>query len=177
VAFWLWLIAMAGWLVSGSQVAGADKLDLSPVEWEAVTVSKLLAYIGWPEATTNSASGKLVFGILGKDPFGGMLGELFRGTKVNGQEVEVKVIDPGAGPVQCDVLFIPPEYNETWKELAKSIDPLGKLTIGASDDFTQNKGVFNLRVRERQLVINMKNLKRAGLTLNTKLLRVAIAER
>ena len=171
------MMAVASWLLTGSWVAGADKLELSPLEWQAVTVSKLLSYVQWPEAAATNAPGKLVLGILGKDPFGGMLEELLRDTRVNGLEVQVQIFQSPAPSMRCDVLFIPAEFNDAWKELSNAVDPFGKLIIGVDEDLVANNQVFNLRVKELKLGINFKNLKRAGLKVNSKLLRIAVPER
>lgn len=151
-----------------------EKLDLTPREYKAAILSKIPPYIQWPDHALPASDKQIVIGILGKDPFDDLLEKLVKGRKIEGRDVVVKTIARAEEISQCQILFIPAESNDLWQEWRKGRDVSGLLTVGESKDFaTKLGGVVGLSVEERKLEINLKNARKAGLQINSKLLRIS----
>ncbi len=131
-------------------------------------LAKIPPYITWPEQGP-----QLVIGILGKDPFNGVLHQLVKNKKVENRELTVKVFADPAEPIKCDILFIPADQLPAWQERRLKTETRGLLTISEKKDFLESGGVFNLAIAERKLEIKLENVKKAGLEVNSKLLKIA----
>ncbi len=145
-----------------------ERVDLTPTEFKLAFLAKIPAYITWP-----NSEGQVVVGIMGKDPFDGLLSQLLKQKKIEGREIVVKIFEDPALVTRCDVLFIPADQLVAWEELSKSIDKRGILTIGEKREFLNKGGVFSLSVDDRKLEINLQNARKAGLEINSKLVKIA----
>ncbi len=171
------LMGVTGWHLSSAYGQKAkDISDLTEKEFKAATLSKIPPYIQWPEKKQPPAGEKCIFGILGKSPFDdGLLEQLLKDAKIDGRDLVVKTFEGAEDLSKCHILFVPADKIARWQELAKSLDTFGILTVGESPDFAKTLGgVFNLSLLpERKLEINPKNAKKAGLEINSKLLKWA----
>ena len=162
------LLLIGFWWSSTITGPAQEKIDLNPTEFKLAFLAKIPAYVTWP-----GAEGQLVVGILGKDPFNGLLDRLLQQKKVDNREVVVKVFSDPALVTKCHILFIPADQLDMWEELSQNLDKRGVLTIGERREFLSKGGVFNLSVEDRKLEINLKNAKKAGLEINSKLMKIA----
>lgn len=167
------ILACPLWFLPHLNAAQPEKVDLNPTEFKAAILSKVAPYVQWPEKAFAESAGQIVIGILGKDPFDGLLNELLKETKVNGRPVVVKTFEDVRQVGPCHILFIPASFGAQWQELSKTMDTFGILTVGESEDFIKMGGVFNLSVQDRKLEIHLKNAKKAGLGIDSKLLKIA----
>jgi len=169
-------ILFFGWGAFHVHGEGSEQVSLSPMEFEAVFLSKLPSYIKWPKDVSASSTNKLILGILGKDPFDGLLHRLVQGKTVNGRELVVKTLS--ADEIgSCHILYVPEASMSRWQKVTKGKVVSGILTVGETEAFTKSGGVFRLLVKERKLVINRKNAEAAGLRINSKLLKISIVEK
>lgn len=153
------------------------KEELNPVEFKAALLSKIPAYIWWPKKTWSHSDDKLVIGILGQDEVAPLLEKLVQGNKVLGHEVVVKTFADSKSIDGCQILFVPAKSLAAWESASKNKSHPGMLTVGESEEFTKLGGAFNLRVNDRKLVINRTNAAKAGLEINSKLLKISIVEK
>jgi hypothetical protein len=168
------LIFCAGTLVGlGLAATDAPKVELNPTEFKALTLARIPPYVQWPEKALDDSETNLVIGIVGKDPFDGLLGKLVKDQKIYDRDVIVKVFEDPGQVTKCHILFVPAESQAQWHASIKNMDAFGVLTVGESDNFIKLGGVFNLSVKERKLEINLSNAKKAGLAINSKLLKIA----
>jgi hypothetical protein len=148
--------------------------NLSPEEFKATTLAKVAPYVQWPKAALPDAETRFVIGIFGTNAVEPVLRALLRGQKIAGRDVTVMTFpaDTNALP-RCHLLFVPAEHEPLWQSVNKDTTAFGLLTVGESDDFTRNGGVFNLLVNQRRLEISHKNARVAGLTIDSRLLKFA----
>lgn len=159
-------------LVSAVRAAGAD---LRPSEFLTVFLAKSLAYVTWPEERLPKTEEPIVIGLLGHDPFEGLLHKLLENQKVNDRKVVVKVIAIDAPVDECHVLFVPGDQQAAWAARDSAAGARGLLTVGADDSgqFLKAGGVFNVLVGEQRLEISLKNAKKSGLEINSKLIKIS----
>jgi hypothetical protein len=149
--------------------------DLRPAEFQAAFLAKSLPYVTWPEERLPKGSEPIVIGLLDRDPFDGLLHKLLENQKINDRAVVVKVIAADASVEGCHVLFVPEERMAAWAAANTTAPPRGLLTVGADDSgqFLKAGGVFNLLVAERRLEISLKNARKSGLEINSKLIQIS----
>lgn len=159
--------------VTVMRVAAADP-QLNPEEFKAVTLAKVAPYVQWPKEAWPDSSAPFVVGIYGSNVVEPILTALLKGQKLDGRDVVVKTFDAGTGASPaCQLLFIPAAQEAQWIALQKDMPTFGILTVGESEDFTKSGGVFNLLVSQQKLEISLKNARKAGLEINSRLLKIA----
>jgi len=159
-------------LILASAAGGAS---LRPAEFQAAFLAKSLPYVTWSEENLPKPDEPMVIGLLGHDPFDGLLHKLLENQKVNDRKVVVRVISTNAPAEACQVLFVPADQQAAWEASNLAKNPRGLLTVGADDSgqFLKAGGVFNLLVAEQRLEISLKNARRAGLEINSKLSKIS----
>jgi hypothetical protein len=170
------LLMLAGWLGFGLLAQPAKEKLLGDNEFKAAFLSKIPPYIQWPASAFSESENDLVVGILGPDPIAGLVEQLLRGKQIDGRRCLVKVFnDPESIPRNCHILFVPASQKQTWQQWSKANpQPQGLLSVGETEDFiTKMGGVFNLSVSERKLEISLHNARKAGLEIDSRLLKMA----
>jgi len=153
--------------------AGADA-NLNPDEFKAVTLAKVAPYVQWPKEAWLDSETDFVVGIFGTNGVEPVLVALLKGQKVGGRNVVVKTFSADTNAVpRCQLLFIPAAQEPQWLLLNRDTNTFGLLTVGESEAFTKNGGVFNLIVSQQKLEISLKNAKRAGLEIDSRLRKIA----
>jgi hypothetical protein len=157
--------------------ARAQSPELDPREFKAVILAKLPPYIEWPKHAFAHSEDKIILGLLGIDPFDGLLADLIKGTRAAGREIEVRTLEPAATVEElrhCHILFIPAPFESLWFSLRERLqESRAILTVGETDDFIPAGGLVNISIRERKLQIHLRNSRKAGLEINSKLLRIS----
>jgi len=159
-----WLTAIA--LVTFTALAPCRKLQVGEYKVKAAFLLNFAKYVDWPQA---SNSGPLVIGVVGKDPFEGVLEGLAKDKLVNGRKLVVRHVawDEAAS---VHMLFVPQT------EPAAGIQKVAKLpvvTVGESPSF--NGGVINFRIVNDRVTfeINASAAKANGLSISSQLLKLA----
>jgi hypothetical protein len=168
----IWLVVLfAGLLRSDS--AGAA--DLSATEFKAVFLSKCLPYVRWPSDSLPARDEPIILGLFGYDPFNGLIQQLLSTQTIDGHKVEVRVLPDADRLEGCQVLYVPDDKLRDWLELKPEGAGRGVLTVSVdtTGKFLESGGVFNLLVDERKLEISRRAADKAGLKINSKLLRIA----
>lgn len=129
-------------------------------------------FIEWPEHNSEST---FSIGVLGTDPFGGLLTEL-EGKRVRNQTITFIHCDSINDASACQLLFISRFYNETpLPNVLKTLSTSPVLTISDVDDFAENGGMIQMiptggKVR---FIINSSATKKSSLKVSSKLLGLA----
>lgn len=148
--------------------------EFSPAERKAAVLGKLPAYIGWARRP-ETASTPIIIGVLGTDPFGGILEKLIAESRIDGRPLQVRYFRPEDKVQDCDLLFVPANQQTRWLELRKQGQAEGVLTIGDSDDFLKLGGMIRIvQSRRYKLEIDLSKARSAGLTISSKLLEISV---
>ena len=133
-------------------------------------------FVQWPPQGTNDAA----FGIcvLGRDHFGATLDATVAGENINGRRVEVQRIFSPRESGNCRILYVGSREGNDLRRVLEEVRP-GTLTVSDLPDFMDRGGMIqfvldNNRVR---FEVNLDAAERAGLTLSSELLKVAMAVR
>lgn len=167
------LIVLACWPVMAPLGAEKARAAVTETEFKIAVLSKILPYVTWPNTAFGNSNEPLVFGVVGPDPFDGMLEQLLQTQKVAGREIRVRYFPSADAVERCQVLYVPQAQLEQWQAAVQRLSFHGLLTIGESEQFTASGGVFYLSSKEKKLTVNLKNAKNARLEINSKLLKIA----
>ncbi len=156
-------------------IAADAAAELSLAEFQAVFLSKLLPYVSWSKEALPAEDQPIVIGLLGRDPFEGLLQKLVETQETNGRRITVRILTDTNRLDRCNVVFVPPDKMEEWGRLKIDMDARGVLAVGADDTgaFLEGGGVFNLLTKERKLEISRRNAEKVGLKIGAKLLKIS----
>jgi YfiR/HmsC-like len=162
------LIAFSG------AVFGVEKIEMTPAEFKAVILSKLVLYVDWPARSGSPTSSPFVIGLYGDVDFREVLEGLVKDKQVDGRPLLVKPLESLTNVSSCNVLFIPEGRLGEWDKLRQTLDMKGVMTVGDAERFPANSGIIcNLESKGRVLEISLRSAKEAGLHVNPQLLHVA----
>jgi hypothetical protein len=168
---WLALLVLlcAGGSRAVAQIAAPES------EVEAVFLFNFTQFVDWPPGAFTDATQPLVIGVLGEDPFGAYLDEIVRGEKVNNRILVVRRFRREEDIVACHILFISQSESKGLDQILARLRDRSVLTVSNIDDFGRRGGMVRFVVEHNRvrLRINAETAKAAGLTLSSKLLRIA----
>lgn len=151
------------------------KPQVSEYQIKAVFVFNFTEFVQWPATAFADARAPLVIGVLGEDPFDGYLDETVRGEVVDNRALVVRRFLHVEDVDGCQVLFISRSEVDRIRPILAHLKSRSILTVSDVDDFTRYGGMIRfvtLRNHVR-LQINLAAARAAGLTVSSKLLRVA----
>jgi hypothetical protein len=172
----IFVLGLCPWAARG---ADADAVsNLSPLEFKAAFLSKVLAYVKWPADTLPKDNQPIVVGLFGYDSFNGLIQKILAGQTINDHQVVVEVLTDTNRIGACQVLYVPDDKLAEWLKLKPEGAGHGVLTVGADStgQFLKSGGIFNLLVDERKLEISLGNADKAGLSINSKLKKISIVK-
>jgi hypothetical protein len=151
----------------------------SPSEYEvkAAYLYDFGKFVAWP---AKAATGdEFPICVLGEDPFGATFDATIAGETINGKKVVVNRIDKPREAVNCRVLFISRSEESQLKEILATLDNTSVLTVSDISQFTRRGGMiqFVIDANRVRFEVNVTTAQRAGLTLSSQLLKVAITVR
>ena len=142
---------------------------------EAVFLFNFTQFVDWPPASFPDGEAPIVIGILGDDPFGAYLDETVRGEKVDRRPLVVRRWRHGEDIGDCHVLFVSRSESDRLDQIVEGLKGRSILTVGDDGAFIRHGGMVRF-VTESDRVkvhINAQAVRASGLTISSKLLRVA----
>jgi hypothetical protein len=132
----------------------------------------------WPKGTFADTDGKRApvrLCVLGPDPFGTMLEDIFKDRLVDGRAIEVvraKTLEEAKG---AHVLFISSQEKDRIPELLAKLPEGPVLTVSETPGFATQGGMVNFYVENNRVLfeVNRQALEVRKLSLSSKLLRLA----
>jgi hypothetical protein len=142
---------------------------------KAVFLYRCSQFVEWPENAFSDSGSPLVIGILGSDPFGNAIDATVKGEVVNGRKVVVQRYDGISDVKDCHILFICNSEEERVDEVLEGIRNQHILTIGDTAGFASRGGMVEIDIERNKLQakVNLRSAKASGLTISSKLLRLA----
>jgi hypothetical protein len=169
-----WQLAVPVFLsLAGTQALAQTKVHDYQVE--AVYLFNFTQFVEWPSAAFADAQKPIIIGILGDDPFGVYLDETVRGETVGKRPLVVRRYRRVEDIEACQVLFISRSEAQFLQPIIARLKDRSILTVSDADGFTQHGGIVRFVTQDDhvRLRINAEAAKVAGLTISSKLLRVA----
>jgi YfiR/HmsC-like len=150
----------------------------TPYDVEAAYLYQFGKFVEWPPKKPE-AEGPNSFSIcvLGRDPFGRVLDDTVKGENMNGRPLVARRVASAEEGADCRILFV---SSSRERELARDLDALrGRPVLTASDipGFIRRGGMIQFVLTDNRVrfEINVGNAVRAGLTVSSQLLKVAVS--
>lgn len=164
-------------------LAGAfARAQTAPTEYQikAAFIYHFAEFVDWPPQAFTGASSPMVIGILGENVFGDNLQRTINGKTVRGHPLQVKQFTSLAEATNCQVLFISASEKDNLPKILAQLQGGNILIVGEKmDNFLGAGGMINLVIVEDKVrfQINNEAAKKAGLTISSKLLSLAVNNR
>jgi hypothetical protein len=154
--------------------AATAQVKIRDYQLEAVYLFNFTQFIDWPPGATDDTR-PFAICILGEDPFGRYLDDTVRGETRSNRPLSVARYRRVDDVADCQVLFISRSESSQLDAIVQRLHGQSVLTVSDSDDFVQRGGAIGFVPQDGRirLHINLRAAKAAGLTISSKLLRVA----
>lgn len=140
---------------------------------KAAFLYNFVTFVEWPKDALPEGK-PLVIGILGQDPFGATLDEIVAGEKVRQSPLEVRRCRSVEEARQCHIVFISASEAARLPAIMQELRTRPVLTVADMAHFLDAGGIIAFTTDGRvQLHISPAAARRAGLSISSKLLRVA----
>jgi hypothetical protein len=135
-------------------------------------------FVAWPSKVAAEGD-TFTICVLGEDTFVATLDRTVVGETINGKKAVVKRIGKSQDPLGCRILFISSSEENRLKEILTTLNWASILTVSDIPQFTRRGGMiqFIIETNRVRFEVNLTNAERAGLTLSSQLIRVAISVR
>jgi hypothetical protein len=136
-------------------------------------------FVAWPANTAAEKGDSFAICVIGQDPFGAALEATVVNHTIDGRGVVAKRVANSQEAANCRILFISSSENEQLKEILSTVEKEGVLTVSDAPEFSKRGGMieFVLEGNKVRFEVNVTNAEKAGLTLSSDLLKVAVAVR
>lgn len=176
------LILKAVFLLSLIRLFCVFELDCraqnAPTEYQikAAFIYNFARFIDWPAQAFSSDTSPMIIGVLGKNVFGDSIQQIINGRSIQGHPLEFKEFSSVADATNCQVLFISPSEKDHLSKILNHLVNTNILTVSEPDNFLDEGGMIRLFIVEDKVrfEINNQAAKKAGLTISSKLLSLAI---
>ncbi|MBZ0157520.1 MAG: YfiR family protein [Alphaproteobacteria bacterium] len=141
---------------------------------KAAFLYNFLKFTEWPPAAFPPDSTSLTLCFLGENPFGENLDDL-KSKSVGGKRLAVRYLLSAPNAKGCHLLFIAASEKGNLAQTLEALRGLPLLTIGDSEGFAQKGVMINMYIEEERVrfEVNLKTVKKAGLRLDSRLLKLA----
>jgi hypothetical protein len=148
----------------------------SPLESQvkAAYVLNFINLTEWPAAALGPASAPFRVCLAGTSQLRTALEDTVKGESVHGHPVVVDRLTSEAAPM-CQVIFVPASDAAQVPDLMRAVGPAAVLFIGETDAFLRAGGAVRFVVDQGHVRfdVNRRSAEQRGLTLSSRLLRVA----
>jgi hypothetical protein len=129
--------------------------------------------VEWPAAALPAGNSPLVLGVLGDDPFDGILESTIQNKKIDGHPLTVRHIKNLADAKACHILFINSPEKKRWPEISTALAGGSVLTVSENwSGFLAGDGMIYFFMDGRRVCFEINNdaARRAGLKISSKLM-------
>jgi hypothetical protein len=151
----------------------------SEYEVKATYLYNFTRFVEWPVQGLPGQSDSFAICVLGDNPFGPALQATVAQETIAGRSVVAKQVPTLQDAANCRVLFISSSEDKRLKEILASLGTASVLTVSDLPKFTQRGGMVQFIVDSNRVrfEVNSATAERAGLTLSSELLKVAVSVR
>jgi hypothetical protein len=162
------MLLLAGW-------SGAAQAQMAVPEYQlkAAVIFNFAVFAEWPAAALPPAGALSLCAYNGNTLLSAL--QALADKTINGHRLDVRTLASGSTPGSCHVLVLDRQDRERWPQLRRELGAAGVLTV-ADDKLIAADGVMlALFMEDKRIVFdaNLAALRAAGLTLSSKLLRLA----
>ncbi len=158
-------------------MVAAGSCPASPTEYEVKSafIYNFAKFLEWPANAFASADSPIIIGIIGDDPFGGLLQQTVRGKTAAGRRIEVKHFDKVRDCQLCHILFVSASERGRLSKILDRLKGSSVLTVGETAGFVRQGGIIGFVMDDNKVgfEVNVGAAKQAGLKISSKLLKLA----
>jgi hypothetical protein len=172
---WAGLLAV---IAAGTGMARAQEA-VAPTEYEvkAAFLYNFAKFVEWPAEAFPATNTPITIGIVGKNPFDGVLERSVRNKAIRGRDLIVQQMSSGADPAfkRCHIIFISAGEKGRFAEILENLKDTHALTVSEADGFLKSGGMVNFVMEGKKVrfEINDAAAAKAGVRISSKLLNLA----
>ena len=153
----------------------AQRAKPSEYEVEAAYLYNFGRFVGWP-SHSGAQDDSFNICVFGQDGFGAILNNTLTDETIAGKSVVVKRIPGARDAANCRILFISASEESQLKKILDALAGSSVLTVSDIPEFSRRGGMvqFILDGSRVRFEINLASAERAGLTLSSELLKLAV---
>lgn len=142
---------------------------------KAAFLYHFVEFVDWPDSIDAVASPVIRVGIVGEDPFGELLDEVFVSPSATGARFEILRTDDPRAATGCRLVFLALDDDDALAAALDVLDDAPVLTVAHREGFATAGGHVNFFVEDERLrfEINLDAVHDAGLRLSSRLLKLA----
>jgi hypothetical protein len=132
-------------------------------------------FVDWPPSAPANAGRAFSVCVLGTDPFGRALDEVTANAVMKDKPVQIRRIASAEAAADCHTVFVSAVDDIRLGRILEVLAGSPVLTVSDAPQFAQRGGVvgFLLEGNRVRFTVNLGAARRAGLVLNSELLRVS----
>jgi hypothetical protein len=155
----------------------AQKNKPQEYEVKAAYLYNFGRFVEWP--ASGNTSDTFAICVLGQDPFGSYLDAVVAGEAINNRKLIARRIATARDAISCQILFISDSESAHVKEILAALEKTTVLTVSDVRNFTVVGGMIQFLVVDNRVrfSVNLAACEKAGLTLSSQLLKVAMEVR
>ena len=156
-------------------LAVAHAQGYNETEVKAAFLYHFTSYIEYPSSAFADTSAPFVIGVLGKSGITEALQQAVRGKTAKGRAIAVKQVSIGQELRECHILFVPDAEAKSLPRILEILGDSPVLLVGESEGFAAKGGTVGFFVEQKRVrfEINLEAVRRAHLTISSKLLSLA----
>ncbi|SKB03132.1 protein of unknown function [Prosthecobacter debontii] len=159
--------------------AHAESSEKREYALKAVFLYNFCQFIDWPSGSFAHDRAPIIIGVMGSNPFGGLLSETVHGELIRGRSIQLSPCQNPQDALKCHLLFISDEEMPKMTALLSVLANHSVVTVGESEAFLEQGGMIALPSVENKikLKVNLPAVRAAKVEMSSKLLRVADIKR
>ena len=159
-------------------LAAPGRAQNAPTEYQikAAFLFNFAKFVDWPATPDASADSPIVIGVLGDNVFHDDLQAAINGKKINNHPLQFHQFHSVLEATNCQILFISPSEKNHFARVVGQLNNASILTVSETDHFIEAGGMINFVIIEKKVRFQINNdaAKKAGLTISSKLLSLAV---
>jgi uncharacterized protein DUF4154 len=163
-------------LAVGGLARGAEPSPgvLSDYQVKAAYLYYFSTFVDWPSETFAQTGNELVIGVLGEDPFRGILDDTLRGKSVNNRRIVVRRFANIKDARDSHILFISASEQDRIPSILKALDGTAVLTVGDLESFAIRGGqiAFHTIDKKVRFDINVAAVEHAPFKISAQLMKL-----
>lgn len=169
VAIAVCMLALVGPIVPNA--AADDRESLV----KAAYLYHFVDFVDWPDSLESDPGEVIRVGILGEDPFGALVDDVFAEPSSDGRHFEVVRSVDARDLTSCRLVYVALGDGAAVDEALEVLAGKPLLVVGHEPGFAARGGHVNFFVEDERLrfEVNLETVRAAGLRLNSRMLKLA----
>jgi len=178
LACWTWLVRLTLTLLLilpvHAYVASQELATENPNRIKAAFLRNFAHYVTWPASAFPDERAPWQVCIVGRDPFGDMLENTFKGRQEQQRPFEIQRAETLDKLQACHIIFVGLDSPAARRSILSELKNKPILTVSDAPEFLREGGVIRFQVGDRvRLNINLDQARAASLAIQTRMLEVS----